>query len=217
MEPWAVLGGAALGGIGSVYNNERNLAFQKDAQEWNKRAQEKTWEREDNAVQRRVADMTAAGLHRTLAAGNAAQAGSLTKIDPMNSSDAMGAEGAIAGMNRGAQTQQSIAATEAARSVAEMNRANVVKIGAEAAKSASMNQVIRKEWGLDQGKSPFLHPKFGDQWIKRLDKFANIFAESRRGRKPNAKSQGKDVHRQGMIDTTPGQLVPELNFGGIFD
>ena len=37
---WEILGGAALGGLGSILNNERNLAFQKDAQDWNIGAQE---------------------------------------------------------------------------------------------------------------------------------------------------------------------------------
>lgn len=175
---WEVLAGAALGGIGSIFNNERNLKFQKDAQNWNKYAQEKTWEREDNAVQRRVADLRGAGLHPTLAAGNAAQAGSPTKIDPISSSDALGTEGAISGMTRAAQTQQSIAATDAARSVAEMNRANILKIGAEAAKASSMNEVIRKEWGLDPGTKPYMHDKYGDQWIKRLDKLREVFTET---------------------------------------
>ena len=36
---WEILGGAALGGLGSILNNERNLAFQKDAQDWNIGAQ----------------------------------------------------------------------------------------------------------------------------------------------------------------------------------
>lgn len=175
---WAVLGGAALGGVGSVYNNERNIGFMKEAQDYNKWAQQKTWEREDNATQRRVADLKAAGLHPTLAAGNAAQAGSPTKIDPVASSDALGTEGMIAGSTRAAQTQQSIAATDAARSVAEMNRANITKIGAEAAKAGSMNEVIRKEWGLDKDQKPFMHPKYGDQWIKRLDKLYDVFREN---------------------------------------
>ena len=51
-----------------------NYRNQKEALEWNKMAQRKTWAREDNATQRRVADLKAAGLSPTLAAGSAAQA-----------------------------------------------------------------------------------------------------------------------------------------------
>lgn len=122
-----ILGGAALGGIGSIFNNERNLAFQKDAQEWNKWAQEKTWAREDNAVQRRVADLKLAGLHPTLAAGNAAQAGSPTKIDPVNSEDSLGTEGMLNGAQRAAQTQQSIMAARAAKAQTELIEQNAQK------------------------------------------------------------------------------------------
>lgn len=52
---------------------QQNLGFQQQNLDWQRYAQQHTWNREDNAVQRRVADLQAAGLSPTLAAGSAAQ------------------------------------------------------------------------------------------------------------------------------------------------
>lgn len=66
--------GSLVGAGAAIYNNERNIAFQKETNEKNEALMRESWAREDNAYQRKAADLKAAGLSQTLAAGGSGSA-----------------------------------------------------------------------------------------------------------------------------------------------
>lgn len=76
-------GGSALGGLMEGFSagdiNKRNLEFQRENLSWQRMVQEKTWEREDTAAQRRAADFAKAGINPLLAAGSTANSGAVVQ------------------------------------------------------------------------------------------------------------------------------------------
>ena len=71
--------GNALSGLSGLVNagvnyniGQKNFNLQKDNLAYQKEMQQQSWARDDNAIQRRLKDLQAAGLSPTLAAGSAA-------------------------------------------------------------------------------------------------------------------------------------------------
>lgn len=74
-------------GVAGIVQGERNYNMQKENYAYQKNLQNTIFNREDNAVQRRVADLKAAGLSPTLAAGSSAGSGAVVStVAPQNQS-----------------------------------------------------------------------------------------------------------------------------------
>lgn len=81
---WSDFGaiGQGLGGLSNSIFGGLNFWQQSENLKYQKRLQKQIFAREDNAVQRRVSDLRAAGLSPVLAAGSAANAGPVVSTTP---------------------------------------------------------------------------------------------------------------------------------------
>ena len=111
----ANVGSTIAGTVDSIMTNKDNLSLQKDNLAYQKDLQKEIFSREDNAVQRRVADLKAAGLSPTLAAGSSAGAGSVVSTSaPQKKSNlesylALASVGTALAQQQKAQTEADIA------------------------------------------------------------------------------------------------------------
>lgn len=109
------VGSTIAGTVSNIKTNQDNLALQKDNLAYQKDLQKTIFQREDNAVQRRVADLKAAGLSPTLAAGSSAGAGSVVSTSaPQKKSNlesylALASVGTALAQQQKAQTEADIA------------------------------------------------------------------------------------------------------------
>lgn len=150
-------------GLASAGTGILNYFEQKNQNAYQKQAQNITWQREDNAIQRRAADLEAAGLSKTLAAGSAAQTSTPIKPDVPQMADVAGS-----GLNKAAvvldmiQQKANIAKTEAENRAIQlqMDKTRSETIGQDLSNafSASANPLKQSGIELDVALSTATNP-----------------------------------------------------------
>lgn len=149
IEAIANLASVGLGAYDDYQNRKiarENLQYQKDTLQWQKDAQNQTWAREDNSIQRRVADMKSAGLNPILAAGQGASTSAPVKLDtPQRQSEKYTsmteqAQVALALM----QAKENISNTQAQRDLIAQQ-----KINAETENALKIGDYGIRKWDAD--------------------------------------------------------------------
>lgn len=107
----------SAGTLSAIKGAEEQSALSREVYDYQKSLQERIFQREDNAVQRRALDLEKAGLSKTLAAGNGANAGQAIKVDTPQSESALRGQA----LSQGVQNMLSIAQAKANIALTEAN------------------------------------------------------------------------------------------------
>jgi len=149
-----------LGMIGQglgLFGDMANMGMQYQGMQYQKEVQKKTWEREDNAVQRRAADLQAAGINPLLAAGSAAASSTpiqvgvpqadLSNAQGMSTMLRQGKENALTQSQKDLIDQQYWREAEIYKSKVEEAKANA-KLASTKADEEAYNLGVWKSRGL---------------------------------------------------------------------
>lgn len=197
----ANVGSTIAGTVSNIKTNKENLALQKENLAYQKDLQNTIFAREDNAVQRRVADLKSAGLSPTLAAGSSAGAGSVVSTSAPQKKSNLESYLALASVGT-ALAQQQKAQTEA---------------------DIARQQLIQDKMDTDYYKSRGISPvesRFGYQQLltnmvngflnKNVSPIVSDLAKANASANPNPP---KEVGSDGSITNSFGQTISAFQAG----
>lgn len=161
-------GSSVLGALSQLHANDLNYRLQKKQLQYEKDLQNIMFQREDNAVQRRVSDLKAAGLSPTLAAGSAASSGPVVSTQTPQKESGLSSFLALAQIKTMLAEQQK-AQTEADIARQSLEQSKIQTQSDALSKELLGNQVelsnLDKKYYLDRGTSPV---EVGQDWQQRL-------------------------------------------------
>lgn len=208
-------GSTLAGTVDTIKTNEKNFELQKDNLAYQKDLQNRIFEREDNSVQRRVADLKAAGLSPTLAAGSSAGAGSVVSTSAPQKKNNLEAFTALASLKT-VLAQQRRAQTEADIAKATLNQIEMDN------KYYRSNHIapIESKMGWQQQLTNFLvgfindrREDVGDAGRSIVNSFANTVKDLSIALDNSTPNPPKEINRDGSVTNSQGQTLSPMQVG----
>ena len=208
-------GATVAGAVDSIKTNQKNYDLQVENLAYQKDIQNKIFEREDNAVQRRVNDLIKAGLSPTLAAGSSAGAGSVVSTSAPQKKSNLEALTALASVKT-LLAQQQRAQTEA-----DIARANLKQVEMDN-KYYESNHIapIESKMGWEQQLTNFLigfindrREDLGDAGRSIVDSFANTVKDLSISLDNSNPIPPKEINRDGSVTNFQGQTLSPMQIG----
>lgn len=208
--------GAGISGALGIGTSVANTVAQYKQMNYQKEMQQESWRREDNAVQRRVDDLGAAGLSPVLAAGSSAAASAPISIGAPDHGDI---QGNIRGAQEMVAMQKSIAKTEADTLRTNAERAKVAlesdKVDLQNKRIALDNEIVQRDFDIVKGdlvgKLYKRNSGFVSEFLEAVNTIADKFGYDGKVSIPGVVDAVKKVTGGSVVDSAKGAVESVKN------